>query len=47
MALIENELIILPSQKTEDLIIEDDVYSILKYTFEQNEDNAINIVLNN
>ena len=41
MALIENELLILPSQKTEDIIIEDDVYNILKFIFEQNQDNAI------
>ena len=41
MALIENELLILPSQKTEDLIIEDDIYYILKYIYEQNQDNAI------
>jgi PAS domain S-box-containing protein len=41
MALIENELLILPGQKTEDLIIEDDVYDILKYVSEQNTDNAI------
>ena len=41
MALIENELLVLPSQKTEDLIIEDDVYNILKFIFEQNQDNAI------
>ena len=41
MALIENELLILPSQKTEDLIIEDDLYNILKYIYEQNQENAI------
>ncbi len=41
MALIENELLVLPSQRTEDLIIEDDVYNILKFIFEQNQDNAI------
>ena len=41
MALIENELLVLPSQKTEDIIIEDDVYNILKFIFEQNQDNAI------
>jgi len=40
-ALIENELMILPSQKTEDLIIEDVLYNILKYIFEQNQENAI------
>jgi PAS domain S-box-containing protein len=41
LALIENELMILPSQKTEDLIIEDDLFNILKYIFEQNQENAI------
>ena len=41
MALIENELLILPSQKTEDLIIEDDLYNALKYIYEQNQNNAI------
>jgi PAS domain S-box-containing protein len=41
MALIENELLILPSQKTEDLIIEDNLFNILKYINEQNIDNAI------
>jgi PAS domain S-box-containing protein len=41
MGIIENELLVLPSQKTEDLIIEDDIYNILKYIFEQNSDNAI------
>jgi len=41
MALIENELLILPSQQTEDLIIEDDVYDILKFIYEQNNNNAV------
>ena len=41
MALIENELLILPSQKTEDIIIQDDVYDILKYINQQNLDNAV------
>jgi len=41
MALIENELLVLPSQKIEDLIIEDDVYDILKFIYEQNNSNAI------
>ena len=41
MALIENELLVLPSQKTEDLIIQDDVYEILKFIYEQNNNNAI------
>jgi len=41
MALIENELLVLPSQKTEDIIIEDDIYDIIKYIFQQNNDNAI------
>ena len=41
MALIENELLVLPSQKTEDLIIQDDVYDILKFIYEQNNNNAV------
>ena len=41
MALIENELNVLPSQKTEDIIIQDDIYDILKYIYQQNLDNAI------
>ncbi|UCH72219.1 MAG: PAS domain-containing protein, partial [Thermoplasmatales archaeon] len=41
LALIENELKVLPSQKTEDLIIEDDLFNIIKYIFEQNQENAI------
>lgn len=41
MALIENELLVLPSQKTEDLIIEDDKFDILKFIYEENKDNAI------
>ena len=41
LAIIENELLILPGQKTEDLIIKDDIYDILKYIYNQNQDNAI------
>jgi PAS domain S-box-containing protein len=41
MAVIENELHLLPSQKIEGLIIEDDVYDALKYIFEQNQNNAL------
>ncbi len=41
MAIIENELLILPGQKTEDLIIIDDIYDILKFVYTQNQDNAI------
>jgi PAS domain S-box-containing protein len=37
LALFENELQPLPSQKIEGLIIEDETYSILKYIFEQNQ----------
>ena len=41
MAIFENELSTLPSQKVEDLIIEDDVYQILKYIKQQNDVNAV------
>jgi len=41
MGLLENELLILPSQKTEDLIIEDDLFDIVKYIYEQNKLNAV------
>ena len=41
MAIIENEIHLLPSQKIEGLIIEDDVYDVLKYIFEQNQNNAL------
>jgi predicted transcriptional regulator len=41
MALIENELQLLPSQKIEGLTIEDEVYDILRFIYEQNQNNAI------
>jgi PAS domain S-box-containing protein len=41
MALIENELQFLPSQKTDDIIIRDVLYDMLKYIHEQNQNNAI------
>ncbi|PNX49766.1 MAG: hypothetical protein BV457_00600 [Thermoplasmata archaeon M9B1D] len=41
MAVIENELQMLPSQKVEGLVIQDEVYEILKFIFEQNQSNAI------
>ena len=41
MALIENELQLLPSQKIEGLIIEDEVYDILRFIYGQNQNNAI------
>ena len=41
MAVIENELQLLPSQKIEGLTIEDEVYDILKFIYEQNQNNAI------
>jgi PAS domain S-box-containing protein len=40
MAIFENELQTTPSQKIENLIIQDDVYQTLEYIFEQNELNA-------
>ena len=41
MALLENELLLLPSQKIEGLTIEDEVYDILRFIYEQNQNNAI------
>ena len=41
MALIENEIQLLPSQKIEGLTIEDEVYEILLFIYEQNQNNAI------
>ncbi len=41
MAIIENEVHVLPSQKIEGLIIEDDVFDALRYIFEQNQNNAL------
>jgi PAS domain S-box-containing protein len=41
MALIENEFQLLPSQKIEGLTIEDEVYDILRFINEQNQNNAI------
>jgi predicted transcriptional regulator len=41
MATIENELNLLPSQKIEDVIIDDDIYSLLRYVFEENQNNSI------
>ncbi|OPY33223.1 MAG: aerobic respiration control sensor protein ArcB [Methanomassiliicoccales archaeon PtaU1.Bin124] len=41
MAFIENELMILPSQKVEDVVIEDEVYSLLRFVHEQNENNSL------
>ncbi len=41
MALIENEFQLLPSQKIEGLTLEDEVYDILKFINEQNQNNAV------
>jgi PAS domain S-box-containing protein len=41
MAIIENELQMLPSQKVEGLVIQDEVYQILNFIFEQNQSNAL------
>jgi PAS domain S-box-containing protein len=41
LAIFENELQILPSQKIEGIIIEDETYDILKYVYEQNQLNAV------
>ncbi len=41
MALIENEVQLLPSQKIEGLIIEDEIHDILRFVYEQNQNNAV------
>ena len=41
MALIENELINLPGQKTEDIIIIDDLFNLIKYIHRQNQNNIM------
>jgi len=41
LAIIKNELQILPSQKVEGLIIQDEVYEILRFIFEQNQFGAL------
>ncbi len=41
MAIIENELQMLPSQKVEGLVIQDEVYEILKFIFDQNQNNSL------
>ena len=41
MALIKNELLILPGQHTDDVIIRDDLFEIIKYIYRQNQDNAV------
>lgn len=41
MALIENEIQLLPSQKIEGLIIEDEIHDILRFIYEQNQNNAV------
>jgi predicted transcriptional regulator len=41
MAIIENELQKLPSQKIEGITLEDSVYDMLKYIYEQNQNNAL------
>ncbi len=41
MALIENELINLPGQKTDEIIITDDLFNLIKYIYRQNQNNTI------
>jgi predicted transcriptional regulator len=41
IALIENEVQLLPSQKIEGLIIEDEIHDILRFIYEQNQNNAV------
>jgi predicted transcriptional regulator len=40
-AIIENECQKLPSQKIEGIILEDSVYTLLKFIYEQNQNNAL------
>jgi PAS domain S-box-containing protein len=41
MAIFENEFQLLPSQKLDDLILDDVLYDILKYVYEQNQSNSM------
>ena len=41
MAIFENEFQLLPSQKLDGLILDDDLYDTLKYIYEQNQSNAM------
>ncbi len=41
MAFLENELCLLPSQKIEDIILGDEYYDLLRFVFEQNQNNAL------
>jgi PAS domain S-box-containing protein len=41
MALIENELTLLPSQRIEDVIIGDEVHDMLRFIYEQNQNNTL------
>jgi|GEM_PF-1594338 len=46
MAIVENELRLLPSQKIEDIQLKDELYDILKFIYEQNQKNAVVSVKN-
>jgi predicted transcriptional regulator len=41
MAIFENEFQLLPSQRLEGLILDDVLYDILKYVYEQNQSNSM------
>ena len=41
MAFLENELLILPSQKIEGVVIEDELYALLRFIQEQNQNNSV------
>lgn len=41
MAFVENELFLLPSQKIEDIILGDESYDLLRFVYEQNQNNAL------
>lgn len=41
MAIVKNELIPLPGQQTDDIIIRDNLFDLIKYIYKQNQANAI------
>lgn len=41
LALLENELVLLPDQKTEDIIIRDSLYDLVNFIYKQNQDNSV------
>jgi len=41
MGMVQNELMILPSQRFDDVILGDDEFEVLRYIFDQNENNLL------